>query len=249
VAAVAFLTRIPVRADIEGPDDLLRAVPWFPLVGLGIGATTGGILWLAAQGLSPLVAASLAVATGLAVTGAFHEDGLADSFDALGGGRDRTHALEIMRDSRLGTFGVAALAVVLVTRIAALAALAAPGGALPLLAVPAAAALGRGAAVAVMGVAPAARAEGLGADHLVGLGRRRRLIGVASALFLGVLLLGWAAVPAVAAGGVAAATMTWWAVRRIGGLTGDVLGAVATLAELAVLVVVGLESVQELVPW
>ena len=106
-AALQFLTRVPIRTDGAVPHH--RAVPWFPIAGALIGAAVGGV----AAGMNELVAtpvaATLAVITGLLITGAFHEDGLADVADAFGGGWTVERRLEILKDSRHGTYGVAAL--------------------------------------------------------------------------------------------------------------------------------------------
>ncbi len=100
-----FLTRLPVPVALDHCDGrLARAAPWFPVVGLLVGGIAGGALLLAAAVLPMPLAAGFAIAAGVLVTGALHEDGLADCCDGLGGGRNREHALEIMRDSRIGTF-------------------------------------------------------------------------------------------------------------------------------------------------
>ena len=105
-SAAAFLTRLPVPAAHVPTGGLAQAARAFPVVGAGVGAAAGGVLWLAAQaGLPPLVCALLALAAAALVTGALHEDGLADLADGLGGGRDREAKLRIMRDSRIGAFG------------------------------------------------------------------------------------------------------------------------------------------------
>src|SRR5262245_54938917 len=124
LAAVAFLTRLPVGRRVElGPDDVARGAPLFPLVGGAVGAVCG----LAADALVPalpsLVAGALAVGLAAALTGAMHLDALADTADALGGS-SRERALEIMRDHAVGAFGAVALIVVLLVDAAAFAALA-----------------------------------------------------------------------------------------------------------------------------
>src|SRR4051794_12328900 len=124
LAAVAFLTRIPVGRWIAfGPDDVGRGVAFFPLVGAGVGALAG----LAAEGLDgplpALVAGAPGVAVALVVTGALPLDGPADTADAFGA-RDRDHALEVMRDSRTGSFGSAAIATTVLVESAALGGLA-----------------------------------------------------------------------------------------------------------------------------
>src|SRR4051812_27609535 len=112
-SAAAFLTRIPVR-KLKPHPPLSRAARAFPIIGAALGAGAGVLLSiLVALGASPLLAAALTLAVLALTTGALHEDGLADSADGLGGGRDRQHALEIMRDSRIGTFGVLAIILVL----------------------------------------------------------------------------------------------------------------------------------------
>lgn len=230
---MGLLTRVPVPVQPRPGGDLARAVGWFPVVGLGIGAVVG--LAVAGGGMlfPPLVAAALAVGIGLLLTGAFHEDGLADTFDALGSCRDRPAALQIMKDSRIGTFGAAALLVALVCKIAALAALPGPAA---LLAAMSAATIGRGAAGAVTGFAPPARPNGLGVDYLRAVPRWRGVVAAAVALVAAAALLGWQVLPAAVSAAGTAAIVTAWALRRLGGVTGDVLGAVAQLAELAVLV-------------
>ena len=127
-ACMVFLTRLPIRVTGLDPDRQLARSAWaFPVVGVAIGGV-GGVVYAiaAAVGLTPLVAGTLAVAALAAVTGALHEDGLADTVDGLGGGADAESKLRIMRDSRLGGFGAVALILVLVGRIAALDALAQP---------------------------------------------------------------------------------------------------------------------------
>ena len=171
LAAVQFLTRVPVRTT--RPPDLAGAVIWFPVVGALVGAAVGGV----AAGLGELVpagvAAAVAVLFGVLVTGAFHEDGLADTADAVAGGWTVERRLEILDDPRHGTYGVAALCGSIVLRVVAVASLA-PAAAFAGLV--AAHALGRGAAVVVMGVVPAAGPDGLGADYAraVGTGGRCR---------------------------------------------------------------------------
>src|SRR5690349_572464 len=119
LAAVAFLTRIPVR----GAFDVGAGAALFPLVGAGIGAAVGGTAYGLAQVLPALAAAGAALAIGALLTGGLHLDGLADSADALGG-RSREDALAIMRDHAIGSYGAAALVLDLVVKAAALAALA-----------------------------------------------------------------------------------------------------------------------------
>lgn len=231
-SALQFLTRLPVPDPGWETGRLRRASRYFALVGAFIG-TAQGLVWLGALWvLPPAVAAGLALGAGLLLTGALHEDGLADTADGLGGGTTRDRALEIMRDSRIGTYGAAAVVLSLGLRWAALASLGGEAGALALVI---AATAGRALLVPATALAPYARGEGLGGAMGGGAGP------VEIAVALGTLLLVSAAAGpagglAVLAAAGAGALMLWRLVARLGGYTGDGLGAIAVLAETAALI-------------
>ncbi|HEV7371564.1 adenosylcobinamide-GDP ribazoletransferase [Arenibaculum sp.] len=235
-AAAIFLTRLPIRWPGEMPPDLHpRSLAWYPLVGAALGLAAGVALVLCAwAGLPAPLAALVAVAALVALTGALHEDGLADVADGFGGGRDRAAKLAIMRDSRVGTYGVLALGFGQAIRVVALAAM--PGPAAAVAALVAAGALSRAVVPAVYAYLPPARADGLAATLPPPPGGR-----VVAALALGAALaglaLGAAALPAIAAALLAAMALALLAERQIGGRTGDVLGAGQQVAEIAVLLV------------
>ena len=234
LGAVQFLTRIPVRTANAVPHE--RVVPWFAVVGALIGAAVGAVAAGLGELVPPSVAAVCAVVVGLLITGAFHEDGLADIADAFGGGMTVERRLEILKDSRHGTYGVAALASSIVVRVVAAASIASTAAVFA--GFVAAHTLGRAAAVIALTTAPPASESGLGASV------RRDLAPVPTALGLGagativVALTGWWAVPLVGASLVAMGLVVALAVRKIGGLAGDVLGAVEQVVECTVLVVV-----------
>jgi adenosylcobinamide-GDP ribazoletransferase len=238
LGAIQFLTRIPVRSAAPATPD--RTVPWIPVVGGMIGLVVG----LAAGGLAELVpvtvAAAVAVLFGVLLTGAFHEDGLADVADAFAGGWSPDERMGILKDPLHGTYGVAALTGSIVVRIASLATMtpaAAVGGAV------AAHALGRAAAVGAMVAVRPAAADGLGADAANAVDRGRAVVGVAGGVTIAALATGWWVGPLVAAAAAAGVAVAALAVRKIGGITGDVLGAVEQVVECTVLVVVtGLAS-------
>ena len=232
LGAVSFLTRVPTGTGPRRAEELARFVPWFPVVGAGVGPAVAGVYAGALQLLPPLPAAAVAVVAGVCLTGAFHEDGLGDTADAFAGGTDRDSTVRILKDPRLGTFGVLAVAASLLLRVAAVAALA-PAAALA--ALPAAHALSRAVAVAAMTALPVAGERGLGASYALALNRRRALAGAAAGLVVAVALLGVAALWAAAAAGLAAALLGRLATRRLGGVTGDVLGAIQQLGEVLVL--------------
>jgi adenosylcobinamide-GDP ribazoletransferase len=246
LAAVAlqFLTRVPVPARVGFEPDWLNAcVRHFPLVGAAVGAVGGVVLAGASTLWPPAVAALLALAATVALTGAFHEDGLADTFDALGGVVSRERALAIMKDSRIGTYGAAALALSLALRAAAMAVLCAwPAPAL-VAAVVLSHTLGRTVAVTVMAALPyAGDAEHAKAKPLALAVRPVHWApAIVQAALVVAACMAWGGVPvgAVAAAGGAAAGvavgMRGWLRRRLGGYTGDGLGASEQLAELAVL--------------
>jgi adenosylcobinamide-GDP ribazoletransferase len=233
-AATGFLTRIPVAAALPEDGQLADAAWAFPLVGAGVGAVAGAVLLVAQLlGLGPWPRALLAVLTGLVLTGALHEDGLADTADGLCDGGDRETRLAIMRDSRLGTFGGLALIVSVGLRASALAQLdeAFYGG----LALIAAHALSRGLLPAVMRLLQPARADGLGA----GAGRPAAgAAGIAAAVGAAICFLALGPWRGAFASLLAVLAVTGAAVvarRRLGGYTGDVLGACQQVAEIAVL--------------
>jgi adenosylcobinamide-GDP ribazoletransferase len=232
--ALAFLTRLPVGGGALDRRTVADAAVLFGLVGAALGALVGG----AAAGLAllvpPLAAATVAVALELAVTGALHADGLADTFDGLAG-RDRERRLAIMRDHALGTYGGAALALDLLARTAALASLADRGAVLPVVA---ALALSRAAPLALAAALPYAR-PGAGTGRLIAesLTARRALAGVALAAAVAVAAAGVRAAAMVACLVVVAGGLGLYARSRLGGVTGDVMGAAiqltATLALIA----------------
>jgi adenosylcobinamide-GDP ribazoletransferase len=234
LGAVSFLTRVPTGTGARRPEELAASVPWFPVVGAGVGLAVAAVYAGAGQLLPPLPAASLAVVAGICLTGAFHEDGLGDTADAFGGHHDRDGTVRILKDPRLGTFGVLAVAASLLLRAGAVAALA-PAAALA--ALPAAHALSRAAAVAAMTALPAAGDTGLGASYALALSRRRALAGAAAGLGIALALLGLPALVAAAAAALATLALGRLATRRVGGVTGDVLGAVQQLGEILVLLV------------
>jgi adenosylcobinamide-GDP ribazoletransferase len=184
--------------------------------------------------LPATAAAAVALGFQLLLTGALHEDGLGDVADAFGLGRGREEIVRILSDPRLGTFGVAAVTVSIVVRVAALGALDAWGA---IAALPAAHALGRAAAVGLMGALPPATGEGLGAAYARDVSGRHVVLGCGAGLLIACGGLGVWAVPAAAACAAAAGVVGLAARRRIGGLTGDVLGAVEQLGEMAVLLI------------
>lgn len=232
--AVAFLTRLPMpHPQGANPANFVRAHRMFPVVGAAIGGAVGLVcLGLRAIGLPDLAAAALALGASALVTGALHEDGLADVADGFGGGRDRAAKLEIMRDSRLGTYGALMLMVSFVAKLSALAALpdafVVPG-------LIAAHALSRGALPAMSMNLDYARKDGLAANA-----GRPEFATVATAAALA-LVIAWLALPWRLAFAAALAVMACafgmalLAQRQIGGQTGDVLGGAEQLGETAVL--------------
>jgi adenosylcobinamide-GDP ribazoletransferase len=233
LGALQFLTRVPIR--LSDQPELSRCVPWFPLVGALIGLAVGG----AAAGLAELVpmtvAAAVAIVAGVLITGAFHEDGLADTADAFGGGWTREQRLQILGDPLHGSYGVAAMCSTIVVRILCVASLA-PATAFAGLV--AAHTIGRSAAVGAMATFPLATTDGLGAGYATGLSRRRAVVGILSGVAFAALVTGWWVGPLAAAGVVAAVAVGVLARRKIGGITGDVLGAVEQVTECLVLAVV-----------
>lgn len=230
-----FLTRIPTGwiEELES-HDLAKASWAFPVVGLVVGSIAGAALYGAAAGdLSPLGCAFIALCVQAFITGALHEDGLADVADGLGG-HNKDSILEIMRDSRIGSYGVLALIFSVGIRATALASVAGPGVAWG--ALTAAACISRGALPILMYAMPSARADGLSVNA-----GRPSVQGAAIAITVGVIalfaLLSFsAALVAIVIGMPLVGVLIYWAQRRLGGQTGDVLGAAQQLIEIAVLV-------------
>ncbi|MFT7475722.1 MAG: adenosylcobinamide-GDP ribazoletransferase [Verrucomicrobiales bacterium] len=233
--AAGFLTRIPV-GDVSRAGrievDVAKAVPWFPVVGLAIGAAVGGVYAVSLEFFAPLVSASLALAATMLITGAFHHDGLADVADAFGGGWTIEERMAIMKDSRLGTYGTTALALALILEVAAVAQLDARDGFFALVV---AHSLARSMAVAAMILSPAT-GNGMGATYV----ERLSPIGATFAILVGVASAARFSptfpLITIGAAAVAAIAVVALAVRKIGGLTGDVLGAVVVLSTLAILI-------------
>jgi adenosylcobinamide-GDP ribazoletransferase len=233
--AVQFLTRLPTPALSRFESDwTTRSARWFPLVGQLVGGLSALVLLGAAQFWNSWIAALLAVGAGVLITGAFHEDGLADTADGLGGGQTPERRLEIMKDSRVGTYGVIALVLVLGLKIAALASLAPAAAAIALLAAHGA---GRGAAVLVMRLSPYA-GDALAAKWKPvpdGVRWGEVLLALAIAAWPLFLLPTLNVAAGLGLGGVLALIIVLLARRLIGGHTGDILGAVEQVFELGFL--------------
>ena len=242
LVALQFLTRLPVRLERFEPAWLNDCVRHFPLVGVLVGGV-GAVVLAGATHLWPAwVAAVLALAATVALTGGFHEDGLADTFDALGGVVSRDKALTIMKDSRIGSYGALALGLSLLLRAALLAVLAARPMLGAVAALLASHAFARAAAVGVMVTLP----YGGDAEHAkakpLALAVAPRNFAIAMG-WCGALLLALVAgdvylprlLTAAGAAAVVALLMRQWLKRRLGGYTGDGLGATEQLAEIAVL--------------
>jgi len=237
VFAAQLLTRLPTPAQkLPAPDALARSAKYFPLVGMLIGAMAASILLLSGLGLKGALPALLAVGAGALITGAFHEDGLADAADGLGGGATPARRLEIMKDSRTGTYGVVALALVLAIKVAALTDIEPRAAAAVTLI--AAHAGGRAAAVVVMARQHYARDpdDAKLKPSAMGVTLAETLVAIVLALLPLLLMQPGAALAAVLTGGMAAAGMALVARRLIGGYTGDVLGAVEQVFEAGFLV-------------
>ena len=246
--ALQFLTRVPIKHTAAAATRRAMA-PWFPVVGAIVGATVGGTAAGLQYWLSPFASAAIAVSVGMLVTGAFHEDGLADLADAMSGGATRERRFEILKDSRHGTYGVAALCASIVVRVAGVASLAAVGPAATVAGAVAAHALARGIAVGVIGLAPAAPSDGLGASFRSDVSRARAMLTLAVAATIGALATGWWLGVMVGAGMLAAAVVAVVAVRALGGVTGDVAGAVEQVAEIAALVTAGALAAHHTLWW
>mgnify|MGYP001292019118 CR=1 FL=1 len=233
VAAFRFLTRLPVPGPETRLEDLAPAVGWFPLVGAMVGFLTVGAYWGARHLWEPPVAAVVAIAFGLLVTGGFHEDGLTDATDGLGGGWSRERVLEIMKDSRIGAYGAMALWCLLALRWATLAQLDARAlGVLPLVMV-----FGRWS-ISVILVALPPIGQGL-AKEVHGRGQWRTLVHASLILVVALAIAAVLRMPGlVAMGAAAAGTVGLWILylrHRLGGHSGDLLGAGSQLVESAVL--------------
>jgi adenosylcobinamide-GDP ribazoletransferase len=232
--ATSVLTRLPVGAGAAA-DGAIAAASWaFPLVGAGLGALCALAFFLAELlGLPEGPAAFVAIAAGLLLTGALHEDGLADTADGFGGGRDRDEKLAIMRDSRHGTYGILALVLSIAARAGALAALGDPLHAG--LALIAAHAASRGALPVMMRLLDPARTDGLGyAAGQPSAGNAAAAVAIGAVIALAVLGPR-AGLVALFLAAVALALAATLARRQIGGYTGDVLGFFQQIGEIVML--------------
>jgi len=239
------MTRVPLGAlASHDPADLPASAVYFPVVGLAVGLIGGGV-FLAASWLWPLsIAVVLSMCATVLVTGAFHEDALADAFDGFGGGWSREQVLAIMKDSRVGSYALVGVTLTLITKFAALTTLAssdAPVGVARALVV--AHVLGRWSSLLLIRrypyVRPGADDErpSAGRPFVAGVTTGRVLVATVIALVLLNVTAGWHALPPLIAAIVVTAAAGWYFDRRIGGITGDALGAANQIVEVCVYLV------------
>ncbi|MCP5036985.1 MAG: adenosylcobinamide-GDP ribazoletransferase [Rhodobacteraceae bacterium] len=232
--AIGLLTRLPLRPVPFDETRPIAASAWaWPLIGAGLGLIGGLIgLVLASMGAGPGICAGVTLAAMMMLTGALHEDGLADSVDGLWGGQETSRRLEIMKDSRVGSYGVLALTLSVLLRWSALATLFHAGWVLaPLIAV---GALSRLPMTILMASLPNARTSGLA----VSTGRPESqtiVLGAAIALIGSLFIIGSAVIPVAFWIALITIPMAVLAKAKIGGQTGDILGASQQLAEIAAL--------------
>jgi adenosylcobinamide-GDP ribazoletransferase len=241
LTAVQFLTRVRVPSIPYERDSLARAVKFFPIVGLLIGLGSVILYFGLAPHLPLPVTGLLIVVYLVSITGCLHEDGLADSADGFGGGWEREQVLAIMRDSRIGTYGAAALALSLLARVLLIASLPRTQVGAYLIAAPV---LSRWTTLPLSFYLAPARDQGPGNDHgqVDGQGARIARLTTSGSLLIGSLLTFMvvfallrirALVPVLVCVGVTLLTALYYQ-RRIGGITGDCFGATNQLAEIAV---------------
>jgi len=236
-ASILFLTRLRYGPAMPLDGAAVARAAWaFPIAGILVGLI-GAVVYLFAHrlGLPPWPSAALSVAATMAVTGCLHEDGLADTADGFGGGRTRELKLEIMRDSRIGAYGVGALVLTTLLRVSALASLA--DASLVVAALIAAHGAARATLPVFMYFVPPARQEGLSASA----GQPPR-DGVIAAAVLGIVIVALCLGPALAIAALillvaVIALLAWLSLAQIDGQTGDVLGAVEQISEIAILLV------------
>lgn len=236
---VGFYTRLPI--PYPGERDFATAQWAAPVAGAVVGLVIGVTLWLSlATGLPATLAAAIALAAGALLTGALHEDGLADVADGFGGGQTRERKLEIMKDSRVGAFGVCALILAFALRIGALVELLAAGPLQAAAGLAAAVSVARLAGLWMLAALPFARADGLARSAGVpGRESRRRAL-VLALLVAGLLVIPTLGVMALIGGALAGLAAFFLVVRlaraQFGGQTGDVAGAATLLVEIAFLI-------------
>ncbi|MEM1086963.1 MAG: adenosylcobinamide-GDP ribazoletransferase [Pseudomonadota bacterium] len=232
--AIQFLTRFPVGSgDIYTSDRMATSVRYYPIVGALIGGLSAGVFCLANILFPVLITLLLAIAAGLLITGAFHEDGLADTFDGIGGGLTRDKALSIMKDSRLGTYGTLALVTALALKFMALIAL-------PLAFIPIALIAGHGlsrlSSVLVIATSRYVRDEGTGKPVASGVSTASLVVVITTGTLIFALFCVWAPAVAALCGlaglGIGHALMRLFFEPKLGGYTGDTLGAIQQASEI-----------------
>lgn len=232
LVAIQYFTRVPMPAWVgHSAEHLSGTARYFTAVGIFVGAIGALALWATSLVLPGPLPVILSTAVTVFATGAFHEDGLADTFDGLGGGATRERVLEIMKDSRIGTFGVAALVLTLLIKIAALSALPVSVAIAVLIA---GHAFSRACAVTLLFVGSHVGNPELSRARAVAQPMARGEFILAAVV--GIAPLYWCGLHAVA--GTVAALITLfvlarWFMRRLGGFTGDTLGATQQLTEIA----------------
>ncbi len=237
--AIRFLTVVPVpdASEAMAPDWLARAMKYFPVVGAGIGLVSAIVLLLANEFWSPLISALLAVAASVILTGAFHEDGLADTADSFGGGWSIEKRLAIMKDSRIGTYGALALGLGVALRVTAISDMPMWAGPAALIAAHAAA---RAAPAFVMnrftyaGDTTAMKVSYVETPVRSGELMFALIVVVLAALPLAMISLS-AVVTGWSCGAALAIVLARWSRRMLGGYTGDVLGAIEQVFEIGFL--------------
>jgi adenosylcobinamide-GDP ribazoletransferase len=229
LAAVQFLTVIPVSGGVAATGE---AAIFFPLVGVSLGAISGGILLLAHAYLTRGIASLLSIAFLLMATGCLHEDGLADVADAIRAGRSREKMFAILKDSRIGTYGAVALIVTVTLRWQAGAAMQVN----PVYGFAAALGVSRSALVIMAGTTPPA-GEGLGRHFASAISRPVLAVVIGQACLVA-FLAGWAyALGIILSASTIIVTARTWFIKRLGGVNGDCLGTVCQVVETANLVI------------
>jgi len=241
-AALTFMTRLPLgRFASHDPDDLRSSAAYFPVVGIVVGAIGASAYMLGRLIWPTPVAVLLSMIATVYFTGAFHEDALADTLDGFGGGRTPERVLEIMKDSRVGSYALVGVTLTLLTKFAALNTLAssdATAGVARALVV--AHVLGRWSSVLLIRryayVRPAADSErpSAGRPFVAGVTGGRLVVATVIALVILNFAAGWHALPPLIVAIVVTAAAGWYFDRRIGGITGDALGAANQIVEVCV---------------